>query len=818
MSDGLAAVGKDRLAMAVSLALAAAQAASAQNAAAPTASVVEEVVVTANRREQSVIDVPYNISAVSGEEIGAAGITDVQGLQHLVPGLLIPDVGARANSTNSNIVLRGMSSTNAGYSFVLPFASVPLVSTYVDDVAMFVNLRLADIERVEVLRGPQGTLYGSGAVAGTLRLIHKAPDTKEFTADVLVDAEKTTGASNPSSSLSATLNVPLSSTVALRVLAGYDRAAGYTNASGAIVLDGAGAPVLANPSDPVHSPAVLAPLKDVDDSNTVFARAALSWEATDDTSLLLAYQYQREHSDGFSFWNAGTDHESAVMWPSAPSDRSVNLESLTVAHDFGFASLTSSTSYYTNDSYQVWDASAAVEQFNNLFLLYGGYPRLVGPVTSPADESAISEELRLVSKTVGAWDYIAGLFFRHQTSSMSQTQTLPGISAWSELPGSADYVNAAYGTHFPTFAQFQQRAIGAPAPGAIGPPQDANYFYSRKESFLDRAAFGELTRHLSSAWQITVGARQYWQEYSQSLRQSLPYGGPAYSNLTPPDPFGTGVGMAEQSFRGHLFKGNTSYQVAAHTQVYATWSEGFRHGGANAVPIGSCPLCDSASVVAYGSDTAKNYEIGIKGTDPGEHVRYTADVYQVDWANIQVPTNGAAGEPLIVNGGTARTRGVEVELNARLDEHWSGSAGYNYTDAIFTSAAMRVSNGLPILQVSAGEPLPNAPKQMLTAGLEYAHAVGTHNRFGARVDANYRSSLILAPNVQAIAHPIGGFTTTSASVWMNWGAHLTTRLYGTNLSNGVHITAKIPPQPDARYTEQYTERPRTIGLAVQYHY
>jgi outer membrane receptor protein involved in Fe transport len=315
-----------------------------------------------------------------------------------------------------------------------------------------------------------------------------------------------------------------------------------------------------------------------------------------------------------------------------------------------------------------------------------------------------------------------------------------------------------------------------------------------------------------------VGARQYWQEYSQSLHQSLPYGGPAYSNLTPPDAFGTGIASAKQTFPGHLFKVNTSYRVAAHTQLYATWSEGFRHGGANAVPVGACPLCDSAAVVEYGSDTAKNYEIGIKGIDPSDHVRYAVDVYQVDWDNIQVPTSGAAGEPLIVNGGTARTRGVEVELNARVNENWSGNLGYNYTDAKFTSATTRVSNGLPILNVSAGEPLPNAPKQMLAAGIEYGHAVGANNHFGARVDANYRSSLILAPNVQAITHAIDGFTTTSASVWMDWGTHLTTRLYGTNLSNGLHITARVPPQFDARYAEQYTERPRTIGLSVQYHY
>ena len=126
--------------------------------------VLQEVVVTANRREEDVLTVPYNISAISGQQIQDAGLKDLQSLTRMVPGLVSADLGPRVNSTNSNMIIRGLNASDQGSSFFGPNLAVPLVSTYLDDVPLFVNFNLTDIERVEVLRGPQGTLYGSGAV------------------------------------------------------------------------------------------------------------------------------------------------------------------------------------------------------------------------------------------------------------------------------------------------------------------------------------------------------------------------------------------------------------------------------------------------------------------------------------------------------------------------------------------------------------------------------------------------------------------------------------------------------------------------------
>ncbi len=809
-------VSSRRVATAVALVLAAAARSASEDNSSDS---LDEVVVTASRRAQSVIDVPYNISVVSGKDIASAGLTDLQSLERIVPGLVIPDVGSRGNSVNSNIVLRGMSANDPTGGFVLPYASVPLVSTYVDDVAMFANFRLTDIAQVEVLRGPQGTLYGSGAVAGTIRLMHNLPDPKAFAAQVGVDGSKTSHAEDDSYSLTGMLNAPLSSDIALRFSAAYDQTAGFTRAPKTMVLDSRGDPVLANPSDPLHSSAVFGSAGIIDNATTGTARASLLWNISDITNIQLAYQHQRNTSDGFSAETPGYHYEFLQMWPRQPYTSDIDLGSLTGSSDLGFATITSATSYYVTKTSSTFDASAAIEYFDQAYLLYGGYPRLVGPTDSDTREAAVAEELRLVSRPGSPVDYVAGAFFRHEYDSMDQIQFLPGISAWSELPGSAAAVNAAYGTNYATFGDFQQYAIGAARPSAIV-PTDANYFYNRSDSFLDRAVYGELTWHVTSAWQVTGGARMFWQALNQYLRQSLPYGGAAYSTLTPPDDYGTGIATANPSYRQHIGKLNTSYELNAFTRVYATWSEGFRHGGANAVPVGACPLCESQNVVPYKSDSAKNYEVGIKGTTPEKRFRYSADVYRVDWSDIQLQTFGTAGEPIVVNAGNARSQGVEIEVNANLSVHWAGTLGYNYTDAKLTSVNEIIDKGIPLIGAPVGTRLPNAPKQLATAAVEFTQPLGQDRIFTLRVDASYRSDVYAALPTSATtpAVHLGGFVNTSASASVKWTSHLATRLYINNISNGEHIAAEsqYPSYLDQRYTYAYPGRPRTVGIHLDY--
>ncbi|HPE32647.1 MAG TPA: TonB-dependent receptor plug domain-containing protein, partial [Parvularculaceae bacterium] len=161
----------------------------------------DSIYVTASRRKQSVEDVPYNISAISGDDLNAARVTDFSKLTRSIPGLQLTDRGIRDNSTSARLISRGLNTESAAIAD-LPFVTASPVATYVDETPVFVNLRLNDIERVEFLRGPQGTLYGSGSLGGTLRFIQNKPDASGFSAKAEAGVSFTNDAGGPNYTVS----------------------------------------------------------------------------------------------------------------------------------------------------------------------------------------------------------------------------------------------------------------------------------------------------------------------------------------------------------------------------------------------------------------------------------------------------------------------------------------------------------------------------------------------------------------------------------------------------------------------------------------
>lgn len=804
--------------------------------AADTGDSLEEVVVTASRRSQNLIDVPYNISALSSQALEAAGVTSLTDVSRLLPGISVPDLGPRASSANSTIVIRGLNSNDPIGSPYLPWASVPLVSTYVDDVPLFVNLALTDVQRVEVLRGPQGTLYGSGAVAGTIKVINNAPDPKQLTAELSADGSTTSNATGNSYGVNGLINVPLSETAALRVSGGHRQVAGFTNAANAVVFGANYQPALSDPAHPLTSPFQTQTLKGVDASTSSYLRAALAWHVTPAFDATLAYQRQDDHADGFSRQTVGYGaHTDAAFIPLAPDHRVVDLESLTLTGDLGFATLTSSTSYVKNRDSSGYDESSFLLKFNSLSpLYYGSYPRATTEFLTDYTDTSFVEELRLVSKEGGAFDYAVGGFFRKENNDLFQHEIIPGFAAWSELPGSADAVNAALNATpgnnyaFATFGDYIQNYNGGTRPSAF-PPTDTNYTYSRNSGFKDRALYGELTWHATPKWQITGGARVFWQDVSQSLRIQIPYGGPFFSTLPPPanltDSLGTTLASGDRQFHNHLFKLNTSYSIAPELRAYATYSEGFRHGGVNASSIGTCPFCDSPNTASFEPDTVKNYEAGLKGT-VGNWLRFSGDLYYMHWNDIQIQLFDASSSAYVANGGTAKSQGVELELDAQLSHEWTATLGYGYADAKVTSDFVITDRGLTILSATSGDRLPYVPRQTVTGGLSYAHRSSSDLGIEAHVDAAYRSDVTTQINNTVSGYrDLGGFTTVNASASVLVGRQWRARLYATNLTNALGVSAAGPVLNNAasypgtnRYLDEFVIRPRTIGLGLDYRF
>src|SRR3984893_9552134 len=215
---------------------------------------LQEVVVTATRRALSAQDVPISITAISGATLDKEGIEDIAGLAHSMAGVNYTDKGPFGGIQGSSLIIRGLNSEATSGQLALATPVVPPVATYVDDTPLFVNLRLQDLDHVEILRGPQGTLYGSGSLGGTIRFVQHAPDPTAFDAKAEGGVSKTANTHALNEEVNGMLNLPFSDTFAVRLNASWTDEAGFINQPNLYVLDGAGAPVASDPANPLTSP------------------------------------------------------------------------------------------------------------------------------------------------------------------------------------------------------------------------------------------------------------------------------------------------------------------------------------------------------------------------------------------------------------------------------------------------------------------------------------------------------------------------------------------------------------------------------------
>ena len=801
---------------------------------------LEEVVVTATRREQTILDIPYSISAVSAQALEQNHIESLSDLTHLISGLSFVDQGP---TSRSNFVLRGINANSTSQSPILGSSgTVPPVSTYIGETPLFLSLHIDDLDRVEVLRGPQGTLYGSGSLAGTLRFIPKKPDPSAFAASIEADGADVAESHQFNSTYKGMINVPFNDISALRIAAGREHYAGFIDEKYIVKLGPAntavnspvGIPVSGDAANPLFGPEVFSPVKDANTADVWQTRVSFLFKPSEDFSALVTYYHQDDKTrgqqavspyfkggsvdyppSGNPFYNPGypvSFPTGGVVFPAngtydandgvlATSHRQADLGTVDLSYAFGFATLSSSTSFYRDKGTDVSDGSPFIAKTPGI---YGFMPRVVDYEEDFDTQKGFVEELRLVSASGHhSLDYVVGLFFQHLQGINGQEQWLPGQTFFGNLAG---------------------------VPGADPATGDINYIVSNTTGFLDRALFGELTWHLTDQWQVTGGARFFKQDFSSSSYSALPYCGFFC---------GTGIlGITDvsggYSVNSHIFKLNSSYKVSDTLNAYVDYAQGFRRGGANAIPLAG-PFQVSRGLLIYQPDKTNNYEIGAKGTVGG--INYTADLFYIDWVNFQLDTASYyGGYPLSANGVKARSKGIELSFDGQIGPHFGYSLGYTYTKsqvaenfAIFDRLDDGTNNLAAIVSANSGDPLPNSPKNSATLGLNYRHAApafmdGWTMRWN--LDGNYRSSTYsrLLNTIPGAAPPflIKGFSVWDASVNLANARGLDVTLYGQNLFNELGITGGVdsgqsgsgPTAPRAAH--YFIGRPRTIGLRVGY--
>lgn len=752
---------------------------------------MEEIIVTAQRREQSLVEIPYNISAISGDFIDRGLILTTAELLRNVPGASVIDMGNRNTGVVNTIRIRGLNiDSNIVGDFSL--STVPTVSTYLNDTPIYANMILKDLSRVEVLRGPQGTLYGSGSLGGTVRYIANRPVLGEFEGYVEGRTSVTAGSSGWNWGGDTVINIPLGDTFAARIVAGYIDDAGVIDLPNVYVVDDNDIPVA--PDGPLADTAVYEYVKDADSAQISYIRASLLFQPNDRFDALLTYAHQRDEVDGRMQPTPGNDgwgdpygrYQNGSI-QREPSERKVNMASLEMSYDLGFATLVSSTSTYKTDGSSTSENTGFYAQAGWLGAFYYNYPRPMASAVRTFDNKAFIQELRLVSKGGETFDWVAGAFYQDEDKGASQYSYLRGFYNWAQ---------AAWGCCVIS---------------------DNDFAYDREENFKDFALFGELTWNVTDDLHLTGGLRYYDNKYKNNTHMEVGL----YTAFHIVDD----ANFAGDD-NGTLWKFNASYDVRDDLMIYGTASQGYRRGGANAVPL-SGEFAEDPVWQFYEPDYVNNFEIGIKGT--GENSFFNFDIFYVDWKDIQLNTATTNWAFFAAqNGGKAHTTGFEAEYDLFFAETWHVSAGYalvvgKLDDALYSPTDPDELN--PI--APAGTPLPGLAKNTVNVTLDNTYTLSSNwdwiNRVSGYWQSSTENSILPSASFADTLPSFALFDFNSTLASNNWAI----TLFVKNIFNeegvvGIFKEQYMGTDPAQNYygngSKEYITRPRTIGLNARYNF
>ena len=660
---------------------------------------LEEIVVTAEKRETTIETTPISLTAVSGADISARGFTDLASLMQTVPGVSIRTSGPGM----TEFEMRGVAS-NGGNS--------PTVGFYFDETPMtapaatnegkiVISPDLYDLNRVEVLRGPQGTLYGSGSMGGTIRVIPNAPNPDAFEASAEARfADTDHGGFDHGEN--AMINLPfLNGLAALRIVGSYSFDAGWIDR---VVAAPGDFPL---PTGTVRGNVLAAPIAteyhDVNDVEQTGVRVSAVFKPIDGLTITPSYFYQKLRAGGLPYIDSdpGTDAHYQPFDIAENYRDEMHLGALSVKYRTDVFEISSATAYWSRHEPLIQDASESWTTGLGPAYVSGYGPGNGGIGAAYADEDNQShqttEELRVASAGDTRLKWLVGYFY-------SDFQ-----SGWDII--------------FPS-------QTGAEVFGS-------NNLFSYYSPFkiLQQSGFGELTYNITEPFAITVGARRYHYDAPVGLNQ--------YGALT-----STVMTTTSENAQGVTPKVSLSYQFDKDLLVYATAAKGFRPGGGTGPVPTSGPLsCEAQLMQQYGSkgfvegpisftsDSVWSYELGEKWRSEDGRFSVNAAGYFESWIGVQqVNALSSCGYVYTANVGNAHVKGGEIEARAIVVRDLEASANLTYADAALVSSTLIDAGFNP------GTPIQQVPKWTGTASLAYHHDLTGDVALTARAESTYVGS------------------------------------------------------------------------------
>jgi iron complex outermembrane receptor protein len=761
---------------------------------------LDEIVVTASKRVSTVQDTPISITAVTGDDLLARGVASLASLAQGTAGVSLKSEGP----SQTEIEMRGMTSSGGNSA---------TVGLYLDDIPLsgpasaqnghvVIDPDLYDLNRVEILRGPQGALFGSGSMGGTVRLITNQPNLTQFqsTAQSVLSGTDGGGFNHKDNLM---VNLPLiDDTLALRVVGTEDYMSGWIDR---IVADPfplvGGDPVGTVRGDVQDAPIV----KQYPGSNAYqiyAARVTLLWKPTESLSITPSFFHETSTQNGISAYDSdpGTLAHYQPFDIAEPLTDSLTAYSLNVNYSFPTFDVTSSTARWTRNSTQVEEAS---EAFNNPLEAiaynynYGlpnpGYygPSGTGPEHGMEDDPShqFSEELRLASTGRGRASWVGGLYYSDFYSLWDFRGTTPNYSAYMDL-------------------------------GTLAPATTPNWFDAYSPTTLKQyAAFGDATYALTDALKIDVGARV--NHYDYRFSSCLSGWGSANGAATP-----SCSGLIALSSTSFNPKFNLSYTFSADLMAYATVSTGFRPGGGNAV----YPTTGAAWGTAfqqqnysggkwpatYEPDRVLSYELGEKARLLDHRLTVNASIYYEDWRHVQLeayPNDWA----LNINGNYVSIYGADLDVLAELGSgfQFEVTAGYLY----------EWLDGGPHWVIQPVHKMPEVAPENGTVALNYLASLGSSYTFTARLENSYtgpRYSIFFSnPNeFTGTYRQLPGYDLINARAGVKFRDTCSATLFINNLTNKraqlESMFTENEPQPD--FTRIITNQPLTAGVDLTYRF
>jgi iron complex outermembrane receptor protein len=759
---------------------------------------IDEIVVTAQKRASTVQTTPESIAAVSSQDLQDAGVASLASLAQGTPGVSLKSEGP----SQTEIELRGMTSSG-GNSATVGF--------YLDDIPLagpasaqnghvVIDPDLYDLNRIEILRGPQGTLFGSGSMGGTVRLITNQPNLSQFQSTAQSVLSGTEGGSfNHNDNLM--VNLPLiNDTLALRVVASENYTSGWIDRIVADPFPLAGG----NPDGNVRGDVLDAPVeKQYPGSNAyqIYAqRATLLWQPMESLSVTPSFFHEGSTQNGISAYDSdpGTMAHYQPFDIAEPLTDSLTAYSLNVNYSLPAFDITSSTARWSRDSTQVEEAS---EAFNNPLeeITYNSNYGLPNPgyygATGSGQEHGmendpshqLSEELRFTSKGSGKLSWVGGLYYSDFYSLWTFHGTTPNYSSFMDL-------------------------------GTLAPATTPNWFDAYSPTTLKQyAAFGDATYALTNALKVDVGARVNHYDYDFS---SCISGWGSGNGAATPSCSGL-IALTSTSFNP---KFNLTYTFSPDLMVYTTAAEGFRPGGGDALypttgaawggALQQQNYTNGKWPTTYEPDSVWSFELGEKSRMLNRRLTLDASVFYEDWRHVQLeayPNDWA----LNINGNYVSIYGGDIDMLADLGAGFQLKVSVGYLHEWL--------DGGPHWVIAPVHQMPEVAPESGTVGLSYSRALGGSYAFTARVENSYtgtRYSIFFSNPYEFTGtyKQLPSYDLINVRAGVKYRDTWSATLFVSNLTNKhaqlESMFTENEPQPD--FTRIETNQPLTAGVDLTY--